>query len=279
MNDKIKRLSQKVVDLLPNPDSPQVLYEHFIELMNQQKDYFNFLPSENKIKLLFYIWSLKISNNFEIGDSLLNKIAFANLIITQGDFHKKECEECSGNGETSCGRCGGDGTVDCSTCDGSGKVECEDCEGSGEGNDEDGKCDNCDGSGERDCNDCDGSGTATCDYCNGGYEQCDKCDGAGDVDTDELEYRKYFICTWNKEIKDRCEITEGIPEKTMDEYDFDRLRDEYIILTHKFEHGDLISEIKSNEIYCTSYDDMPDLFSGDRMTISSNDPNDNIFNN
>jgi hypothetical protein len=279
MNDKIKRLARKVVDLLPNPDSPQDLYEHFIDLMSQQKDYFNFLPSENKIKLLFYIWSLKISNNFEIGDSLLNRIAFANLIITQGDFYKKECEECSGNGETSCGRCGGDGTTDCSTCDGSGKVECEDCEGSGEGNDEDGKCDNCGGSGERDCNDCGGDGTVTCDYCNGGYEQCDKCDGAGDVETDDLEYNKYFICTWNKEIKDRCELTAGTPQKTMDEYDFDRLRDQYIILTHHNRHSNLIDEIKANKIYCTSYDDMPDLFSGDKMTISSNDPNQDIFNN
>ena len=64
----------------------------------------------------------------------------------------------------------------------------------------------------------------------------------------------------------------------MDEYDFDRLRDEYIILTQHNRHSKLIDEIKANEIYCTSYDDMPDLFSGDKMKISSNDPNDNIFN-
>jgi hypothetical protein len=52
MNDKIKRLAQKVVDLLPNPDSPQDLYEHFIDLMSQQKDISIFY--HQKIKSNYY---------------------------------------------------------------------------------------------------------------------------------------------------------------------------------------------------------------------------------
>ena len=277
MNEKIKKLAKNIVDLVADPDSLQDLYDNLVHIMNKQSDYFRLISPENQIKLLFYIWSLKRSNNFEIGEFLLNQIEFAHLIMTEGDFHKETCEECNGNGETRCGRCGGGGTVECSTCDGSGKVECEDCEGSGEGDDEDGKCDNCGGSGERDCNDCGGDGSLDCGYCNGGYEECDECNGAGDVETDELDYYKYFICTWNKEIKDRCEITAGTPQKTMDEYDFDRLRDQYIILTQSIEHSKLLSAIETNEIYCTSYDDMPNLISEHGMKISSIDPNQKIF--
>jgi hypothetical protein len=276
MNEKIKKLAKNIVDLVSDPDSLQDLYDNLVHLMNKQSDYFRLISPENQIKLLFYIWSLKKSNNFEIGEFLLNQIEFAHLIMTEGDFHKETCEECSGNGETRCGECDGSGEVECGNCDGSGKVECGDCGGSGV-DDEGNPCDNCGGDGEENCGECDSSGKRDCGYCNGGYEECRECDGSGDAETDELDYYKYFICTWNKEIKDRCEITAGTPQKTMDEYDFDRLRDQYIILTQSIEHSKLLSAIETNEIYCTSYDDMPNLISEHGMRISSIDPNQKIL--
>ena len=74
MNEKIKKLAKNIVDLVPDPDSLQDLYDNLVHIMNKQSDYFRLISPENQIKLLFYIWSLKRSNNFEIGEFLLNQI-------------------------------------------------------------------------------------------------------------------------------------------------------------------------------------------------------------
>jgi hypothetical protein len=46
----------------------------------------------------------------------------------------------------------------------------------------------------------------------------------------------------------------------MSEYDFDRLRDEYIVLYYTDDlHEEFRSEVGVNEVYCTFYSDEPTL--------------------
>jgi len=279
MNDKLKRLAKKIVDLLPNADIQQDLYEHFKDLMLSQNEYFQFVSNSNKIKLFFYVWSLKRSNNFEIGDSLLNRISFAHLMTTVGNNHNEICGECGESGYVNCYNCDGIGSIDCDVCDSSGEMECPHCYGSGEI--EDGgemvTCAECAGEGIVSCDECGGDGRMDCNNCTGGQVTCDNCDGNGEVETEELDYDRYYICTWNKEIKDKCELTEGIPRPTMSEYDFDRLRNQYIILTYTDDHANLIKQIIVNEVYCISYNDNPTLLSGTKMNLFWQDPNKDIF--
>ena len=56
MNEKIKKLAKNIVDLVPDPDSLQDLYDNLVHIMNKQSDYFRLISPENQIKLLFYIW-------------------------------------------------------------------------------------------------------------------------------------------------------------------------------------------------------------------------------
>jgi hypothetical protein len=43
------------------------------------------------------------------------------------------------------------------------------------------------------------------------------------------------------------------------EYDFDRLRDEYIVLGYDEEHSEFRSAVLPNDVYCANYEDEPEL--------------------
>jgi hypothetical protein len=244
MSDKIKRLSNNLSEIIPDHDTIQDLYLELRNLMVKQKDYFSNLSPETIVKVLFYIWSIKKTGNFNLGDKLLNKILFATLITTEGNYHREECETCDGAGEQYC-----------SYCDGSGNVE----------------CDNCGGDGVITCSECDGVGRVDCNRCYNGYENCSECDGQGEIKTDEFEYSNYFIVTWNNFIKDRCELTEGTPESAFSEYEFDKLRDEYVVLYQVEEHAELRDFVEINEVYCVSQSDNPILDYSGEMNVDSHD--------
>jgi hypothetical protein len=262
MNDKIKRLAKNLSDLIPEQEELQATYDLLTQLMNKQKDYFIHKPPEEVIKLLFYIWSYHKTHSFELGDEMLNKLGFALLFYTEGEQHKEYCDDCGGNGDVPCDVCDGNGRTECDTCDGSGEEQCQECDGSGEieGDGEMVKCEECDGEGILTCSDCAGDGTKECDNCNYGNQTCDTCDGNGEVETDDLNYNEYFIVTWNKMIKDRCEYTQEDTDITMSEYDFDKLRDRFVVLhfdPDRFaEFKDFVQE---NEVYCPYYNDNPKM--------------------
>jgi hypothetical protein len=259
MNEKLQRLSTKMLGLFTEDfESVQDCYNQFRVIYKTQFDYFqNFDPS-NIIKLVFYIYSLKNTGNFKLAEQLLNKLGFASLIITQGNYHEKSCDNCYGDGDVRCDDCGGSGEVDCNDCDGTGEVSCDDCDGTGV--DEEGdKCGECGGDGEADCSKCGGDGEAYCSECNNGYVICDTCDGTGEITTNELEYIFMTIATWNNEIKTACELNAGTMEPILSEYHIDTLRDEYIILVETDEHGVFQNSIDTNEYYCTKYEDEPKL--------------------
>lgn len=275
MNDKIKRLAKNITELLINTSTPQDTYFSLVQLMMKQKDYFQHMLPENIVKLVFYCYSLGKTNSYTLGDKMLNKITFAVVIRNTGDIHQEDCDNCSGNGELSCEECDGDGKIDCGECDGDGKIDCPQCNGTGEI--EDGEdmieCDECNGGGNVTCGECGGDGRLNCGNCSYGQETCDQCDGNGQIDTDSFDYERYFIVTWDQPIKERCELTEGQTEITMSEYDFDRLRDDFIKLKIDEKWDELSEWVKSNEIYCTYYNDNPKMYLTTGMYLDTSEDN------
>lgn len=261
MNDSIKKLALKIEGLLPNDDSPQVIYDKLTVLMAKQREYFSHKQPEDIVKLLFYIWSLKLTGNFDFGDKKLNSISFALLFQTSGNKHVAYCPDCEGDGEVTCDHCAGDEEITCGECVGDGSLYCRDCGGSGKRDDEDEEsedCYYCEGTGQRVCPECNGHGTTRCEYCNNGKEECPTCNGHGEVETEETDYESHFIVTWDAVIKHRCEITEGASEITMSEYDFDRLRDDYVTLDYRDDlHDNLEDFIIESEMYCPIFTDNP----------------------
>jgi len=273
MNDKIKRLSTNLAEIIPDHDNPQDLYMELRKLMLKQKDYFSKISPVTMVKVLFYIWSIKKTGNLNLGDKLLNKILFATLITTEGNRHREECRSCDGAGEQSCDFCDGSGNIECDNCDGDGVITCPECDGDGRqmGDGEWENCEECDGAKELTCPDCNGEGKVDCNRCYNGYETCSDCSGEGEVKTDEFEYNIYFIVTWDNFIKDRCELTEATTESAFSEYEFDKLRDEYIILYQIDEHAELRDFIEINEVYCVSQSDNPIIDYSEDMHIDSHD--------
>lgn len=260
MSDKIKRLAQNISELVKKSETPQGTYDNLVELMRKQSDYFRHMQPENVVKLIFYIYSLQTTGNYDLAEKILNKIAFAVVFTSEGNFHMTECLDCGGEGRYDCQLCDGRERVHCEECDGTGEVDCEDCDGTGEVDGE--ACDECNGSGNVTCPECGGDGEVTCPDCNWGKTDCNSCEGSGEVETGDWDYEEYFIVTWNKFIKDRCELTENDSDVTMSEYDFDRLRGKYIILRQETEHAVFADFVQENEVYCIYYSDNPKLYLG-----------------
>ena len=232
MNEKIKKLAANLSELIPKSDTPQEVYDLLIPVMQKQSDYFNYLGPDNIVKLIIYIYSYNQGNGFNLGDKMINSLSFANLFATEGKEFNKTCP----------------------SCDGYGYIDCDDCySGYSE-------CGNCDGD-DMTCSECGGEGTVECIKCDGdGKEKCRYCDGEGEISSDELVYEFYLIATWNQQIKDSCELNMNTDKPAMSEYEFDRLRDEFIMLYYTDDlHEEFKSEVEVNEVYCTFYSDEPTL--------------------
>jgi len=268
MDEKLKRLATKIVGLIDGDfNSPQDCFEKFAVIYKSQYSYFqNFEPS-NLLKLIFYIYSFKNTDDFKLAESLLNKSSFASLFRIDSDYYEETCDACGGDGGFGCDVCMGDRTVDCRECGGEGTVDCETCNGSGE--DEEGlPCAECQGGATVTCETCDGRGVEECHNCDGeGYHTCQECDGTGEVETDEHPYYFYFIITWNNFIKSRCELEAGTMSPTISEYDFDRLSNDFIILGYDEDHAEFRRAVESNEYYCTNYSDEPELYRNHSSTL------------
>ena len=227
MNDRLKKLAVNISGIIQGDFStPQKTFDMFYETYHQQHEYFSRFNSSDLIKLIFYIYSYKETGDMKLADKMLNNLAFASLFYTSGNYHHETCDNCNGDGYERCYDCNGSGQVDCDTCGGTGD------------------------DGTEPCYDCQGSGEVTCDNCGGnGDVNCSYCDSEGEVETDRLEVNHYQICTWNNNIKNRCELEEGTKEPAMSEYDFDRLRGEYIVLSESELNLELRNFVEINEVY------------------------------
>jgi hypothetical protein len=271
MNEKLKKLATKISELIPKSETPQDVYDGLTTVMKGQRDYFNYLGPDNVVKLTLYIYSFKTTGKFNEGDTMISSLGFANLITTEGSQYVKECDECSGEGSIDCALCDG-GEITCEECNGEGQVICPECDGDGRemGDGEWEDCEGCDGTGEISCPDCRGHGTNTCDSCDRGKEECWGCDGNGEIKTNELKYDAYFVVTWNRAINGDFSLNENTKYPALSEYEFDRLRDEYIVLTYEDDgHAEFQDWVKTNEVYCTFYSDEPKLNLTEKMRVDN----------
>jgi len=252
MNEKLKRLATKMEELFPNLTSPQHMYIEFGRIAFKQKDYFKSLKAENGIKLMFYIYSLKKTGNFALGEKILNNLFFAHFLISTGEYAETTCSVCSSYGE-----------VDCENCDNGSNV-CEDCGGEGEveHEGEDVTCETCGGDGEIRCEDCGGSGQV----------ECPSCEGTGEVTSEtDINYEVLFVCSWNKKLYEECYAFEDEERPITDGMEL--IQDEdTIILKSISDQGPIISALKPNKLYCIYLADEPELDFTNDMKIMTKFP-------
>ena len=248
MNDKLKRLSKNVSELFSNKvRSPQQVFDIFnSQIYKSQQAYFNALGGDSIIKIVLYIFSLKKTGDFKMGDDMINKLSFASVFYTTGYYTNIDCDFCEGRGIEDCGK-----------CDSNGYEDCDACGGDGEGMD------------GNTCRRCSGNGTETCIECNGAGEvECNECDGNGEFETDELIYIHHYICTWDNEVKTQFKLNEKTNEPAMSEYDFDRLGDEYIVLMSTENNSELRNFVEINQVYCISYLNEINLIVSDSSSLN-----------
>jgi len=271
MNEKLKKLTVKLSELIPKSETPQQVYDGLILVMQKQSDYFKYLGPDNVVKLTLYIYSFKTTGKFNVGDSMISSLGFANVFTTEGTEYVKTCESCDGNGELDCEYCDR-GEIECEECSGSGEATCPECDGDGRqmGDGEWEDCEECDGSGEVKCTNCGGDGYLSCDNCDNGKNECWECSGNGDVETTQLKYDAYLVATWNRDINRDFSLNENSQYPALSEYEFDRLRDEYIVLTYEDDgHAEFQDWVKINEVYCTFYSDEPKLNLTEKMRVDN----------
>ena len=271
MNEKLKKLAVNLSELISKSETPQEVYNELIPVMQKQSDYFKYLGPDNIVKLTLYIYSFKTTGKFNVGDTMISSLGFANLITTEGTEYVKECESCDGGGELDCEYCDR-GEIQCDTCEGTGEIMCPECDGDGRemGDGEWEDCEACNGSGNISCEECSGEGVLQCDNCNDGKNECWDCSGEGEVETSQLKYDAYLVVTWNRDINRDFSLNENSKYPALSEYEFDRLRDEYIILTYEDDgHAEFQDWVKINEVYCTFYSDEPKLNLTEKMRVDN----------
>lgn len=135
-NNRLKKLASKMVDLFPMNEfkDPQEVYDVFSNIYLSQKDYFSLFKPEDILKLIFYIYSLKNTNDFKVADNLINNLGFCNLLLITTEPYESACDACNGDGGFECDTCYGTGELDddedCPNCV-QGSNMCQDCDGIG----------------------------------------------------------------------------------------------------------------------------------------------------
>jgi hypothetical protein len=215
------------------------MYLEFNRKTFPQKDYLKQLKEENVIKLMFYIYSLKKTSNFELGEKILDSLFFTLFLKSSGEYAETTCPVCSSYGE-----------VDCENCQDGANV-CEDCSGNGEVEYDGGDvtCETCDGDGEIKCEDCGGTGQVP----------CPGCDGSGEVTSEtDINYEILFVCSWNKELYEECYAFEDEERPIKDGQELISGEDS-IVLTSTSDQGPIIDTLKPDKLYCIYLADEPEL--------------------
>lgn len=262
MNEKLKKLAVKLEDSINSFKTPQAVYDELLELSRKQSDYFAMLGAESVIKLTFLIYSYKQTNNFDLGDKMLNDGMFLFTIFSEGKEHRELCEACFGDGQVECNTCDGTGESPCEECDETGEIPCETCDGSGvDPDNEEESCWDCNGAGIRTCPSCHGETMETCPECHGTkLEPCQNCDEIGEIETDDWDYEMETIFTWDKTLISEAIEFENILVSIMPIEEYNQ-HDNYIVI--KYYGDDNYLEFKkgfrSNEVYCFGHSDNPDV--------------------
>ena len=262
MDERIKKVAQKLQKSIKNYDDVGSVHQGVRIIARDQTDYFLHFGPDFLIKLTLYIYSLKKTGDLKLGEKMINNLSFIQLLVTDNEPSIKECKSCDGSGMERCERCKGSGLIECPTCDGDGEVSCEWCDDY----DMD-ECEECNGSETMNCNSCAGSGEVYCPSCGGAEETvCETCGGEGEiVDEYEVVYEIYFIATWNKQIQDFCELRAETLEPVMSLTRFLRLSDEFLELIRWKNSGPL--KVDKDQMYCIHYSNEPEMYLQKNMLI------------
>lgn len=259
-DNKYKKMALKMDGMISDSGvfGTQPIYDEMIKVFKSQKDYFSIFKPQELLKIVIYVYSLKKTKKFDLGDKILNSGYFATIFKLHGDKYRKSCDECSGDGSVDCHECDGSGRQTCSSCEGEGDETCTQCDGSGSVEDDEGEqetCDNCSGEGKESCIDCGGDGGVSCYDCNGsGYEPCYSCDGIGEIETDEDIYLMMDIFTWNESLKSECELSTDTDYPVMTETEYDKKMENTLILHTSEEHDEFIIDLNEDNYYCCYFD-------------------------
>lgn len=254
---KLRNLSKKLVGLVKS-STPTDIYDELVRIWRKQSDYFMLFDPSFLLKLVIYVYSFKKTSGFELSDNILKNMFFAHLLEPTGVKYEGSCDNCGGDGVIDCDECSRTGREPCRDCNGDGELKCGECEGFGEIEDPDEEnyyitCQECNGKGYVNCDRCEGDGEELCNNCGGnGYFDCDVCKGNGEVETDEDEFNLWFICSWNPELYNILEITENTDRPAFDIEDFDKGREDVLVLKMEREHIELEDFVIEEHYYCYS---------------------------
>jgi hypothetical protein len=262
MDERIKKVAQKLQKSIKNYDDVGFVYQGVRMIAMDQTDYFLHFGPDFLIKLTLYIYSLKKTGDLKLGEKMINNLSFIQLLVTDNEPSIKECKSCDGSGMEICDRCKGIGFIECPKCDGDGEVSCEWCDG-----DDSEECDECLGEETMNCDKCGGEGDIRCPTCRGAYETvCETCGGEGEiVDEYEVVYEIYFIATWNKQIQDLCELRAETLEPVMSLTRFLRSSNQFLELIRWKNSGPL--KVDKDQMYCIHYSNEPEMYLQKNMLI------------
>jgi len=262
MDERIKKVAQKLQKSIKNYDNVGFVYQGVRMIAMNQTDYFLHFGPDFLIKLTLYIYSLKKTGDLKLGEKMINNLSFIQLLVTDNEPSIKECKSCDGSGMEICDRCKGSGLIECPKCEGDGEVSCEWCDG-----DDSEECDECLGEETMNCDKCGGEGGIHCPTCRGEITTvCETCGGEGEiVDEYEVVYEIYFIATWNKQIQDLCELRAETLEPVMSLTRFLRLSDEFLELIRWKNSGPL--KVDKDQMYCIHYSNEPEMYLQKNMLI------------
>jgi len=252
-----------------NSDRPQDYFNYiYPKIFTKNQEYFSNFSSEELLKVVLYVYSLKTTGDFKKAEDIFENLAFMIAFSTDDQVVSVDCNNCGGQGREDCDECSGSGNEECSDCDGSGNITCSECGGDGkssdetdeEGNPED--CDFCDGEGQVECDNCGGDGRVDCRECDGtGGINCDYCDGEGEFEDEDLNFVYiYNIISWNPSLNDRAEIVEATKESLVPNLETLLEMDDVVVVQPTETREEEISEdYVDDEIYVYEYTDSPEI--------------------
>jgi hypothetical protein len=262
MNEKLKKVARKLSTKYKTKGLDSIYRKLMTDVYNNE-DYFGHYKPQDLLKITLYIYSFIRTNDFKLGDNMIENSWIGNLFEFQQDnFANESCNDCGVNGYVDCDNCDGSGEIECNECNGSGQVTCGECDGSGE-DDEGDECLECKGGGEVDCDDCDSKGTVSCNECGGdGSETCNECGGNGEIESEELLYMNTSFITWDKELiysfRNSLELRKpsSIQESLANYYDENRI----LYIDENESSQEFSTEVEPDKIYCFYLEPLNDSY-------------------
>jgi hypothetical protein len=244
MDTKLKKLAIKLSkSIKPLELRPQNIFSSLKLKMSEYKDYFSLFTPKDLLKLVFYIFSYKKTQKFDLAEEMISNFYFIGFISTTDNEVWSECKTCKGEGNINCPSCDGSGHQSCDNCSGE-RYVCDNC-----GLPED-MCD-CYDFEETYCDFCDGEGEVSCKSCDGkSYITCPNCEGSMEVEvSDAHEVGITKILTWDDRIVFRSQKSYYDLTPAFEDYSDLKDMENYIFIEFGYEHMKLNDDFNEG-MYC-----------------------------